>query len=199
VFDPRQSAERYRLADTNRTSGVWRAYKTDSLIIVMGEMDGNIGEIVTVIGAGSKREEAEFLCYDAQPSNSGLKIAFRHFYPHFGTAGVSDRVQVLDLGRGVPELRPSGEFHVPPENAGITVYPQTPVEAGQRHRVQNFLWAEDESSLFFVDRLERVLPGRVEEIGFCLVRLDQVTVVQRFSPQFGWRTGVDLEINGAAD
>jgi len=170
VFDPLQPGERYRLSEVNRTVAVWRAYKTDSLVVILGEMDGDIGEIVTAIDAGSRQEKMEFLCYDAQPSDSGLKIAFRHFLPHFGTAEISDRVQILDLSHGAPALSPSADFHVPPEDAGITVYPPTPLEDGQKHRIQNFLWGNGESSLFFVDRLERVQPGRVEETGLCLVR-----------------------------
>ena len=175
VFDPSRPVERYRLGDTNRTVTVWSAYRSGSLAVILGEMDDDIGEIVTVIDTSSKRELMEFLCYDAQPSDSGQRIAFRHFYPHFGTAEVSDRVQVIDFSKGVPPLRPSADFHVPPEDAGTTVYPQTPVGNGLRHRITNFVWGNDESSLFLVDRLERVLPGKVEELDVCLARVDQVT------------------------
>jgi hypothetical protein len=147
----------------------------DSIVVILGEMDGDIGEIVTAIDARSKRELMEFLCYDAQPSESGWRIAFRHFYPHFGTADLSDRVQVIDLSQGVPPLVPSADFHVPADDAGRAVYPQTKIGAGLRHRIQDFVWSSDESSLFFVDRIERVAPGNVEPQDFCLVMVDQVS------------------------
>lgn len=175
VFDPNRPTDRYPLGPLNRTANIWTAYQVDSIVVILGEMDGDIGEIVTAIDARSKRELMEFLCYDAQPSESGLRIAFRHFYPHFGTADLSDRVQVIDLSQGVPPLVPSADFHVPPEDAGRTVYPQTPVETGLRHRVQEFVWGSGESSLFFVERVEGVVPGNVEQQDLCLVRVDQVT------------------------
>ena len=175
VFDPNRPTDRYPLGPYNRTMTVWSAYQVDSIVVILGEMDGDIGEIVTGIDARSKRELVEFLCYDAQPSESGRRIAFRHFYPHFGTAEVSDRVQVIDFSQGVPPLFPSTDFHVPPEDAGRTVYPQTPVERGLRHRVQDFVWGSDESSLFLVERVDRVLPDSVKPQSFCLVRVDQVT------------------------
>ncbi len=175
VFDPNRPSYRYRLSPVNRTATIWSAYQADSIIVVLGQMDSDIGEIVTGIDANSKRELMEFLCYDAQPSESGLKIAFRHFYPHFGTADLSDRVQIIYLSQGLPSLSPSADFHVPPENAGRTVYPQMSVPTGIRHRVQNFLWATGDSTLFFIDRLERVVPGNVEPQELCLVRVDQIT------------------------
>lgn len=162
-----ESSKRWYLGAANLTNKIDSAYRYGQHIVVFGWT--GLAGLNTIIDAGTGAEVLEFLGYDPVITPDGL-IVFRRFYPHFSDpAIVSDRIAVLNLNQQIPLLVPAKD-QVPEENVGVDVFPGA-AATGERHEIGgNFLIADQNHSLFLV---ERTSTGKL-----CVVRLPLINALR---------------------
>ena len=166
LITDKSTGEEQQVEIDNLLTGIERLEIAHGMLLSFGDVGGHF-EGVTLVHLATAAVTDFVLSYGAELSPSKRYLVFRKFYPPRGmTAARSDVVLVYDLTQERSENWLTGAPGSPAgENVGLPVYPPENVnpptyrvwvpEESQRHYIDpkaGFLWANDEKSLFFIDK-----------------------------------------------